>query len=215
MLNEAKNGSHWLLIADGEPLSAAKLMGLAQHRRVLVLDGAYSYAKQIGLNIEVLLGDFDTIDPAILEQVRLTTTTVVHTPDQNKTDLEKGLAYLDEQAAQSVIICAAIGKRLQHTLYNLRLLKKCHRPQRSLVIYSETEMIRYLHDSEIRIIGKVGDSVGVLGFPVARVTSVGLKYEMKNYQMIFEQQSSVLNELAQTEANIRIKGDALVIYESK
>ena len=53
---------NWLLIADGEPLPKERLVALAANRQVIVLDGAYEYIKQIGLHVDILLGDFDSIN---------------------------------------------------------------------------------------------------------------------------------------------------------
>ena len=214
-MQNKKDSAHWLLIANSIPLSNTKLLTLAKNKRVLVLDGAYTHAKHTTLTIDVLSGDFDSISSEDLTHAKATKTTVIHTPNQNQTDLEKGIAYLDSLNAQSITICAATDGRLQHTLFNLRLLKRCHRNNRPLILYTETEMIRYAEDTEISIQGCIGDSFGILGFPHAVITTQGLQYEVENYLLDFANSSSVSNTLVCEQAFIKIKGHALVIHEIK
>lgn len=214
MQNEIKNlPQDWLLIADGEPLSSDKLKQLAHNKKIMVLDGAYEYIRDIGIAIDVLLGDFDSINPEDLAHARKVIKKVIDAPDQNKTDLEKGLEYIDNLHPNSIVICAAIGLRLQHTIYNLRLLKKYYRPERPLTLISAIEIIHYYQNTEITLSGKINDSIGLLGFPYAIVTTSGLKWDMRDQALAFEKSSSVLNVLMKEEATIKISGDALVIHE--
>lgn len=204
----------WLILADGEPLSEKKLLFLAQNKQVLVLDGAYDIALQAGLNINVLLGDFDTISSHSLSKARLTTQ-VIHTPDQNKTDLAKGIEYIDQhEAGAAISIAAATGRRLQHTVHNLRLLKRYYKKTRPITLYSENEVISYYEDAEIILNGQAQDSIGLLGFPKATITTSGLKYDVTDYTMDFENKDSICNELASEKAVIKIQGGVLVIRES-
>ena len=44
---------------------------------------------------------------------------IIHTPDQNKTDLEKAFDYLIEKGHKAVNVIWATGKRADHTITNL------------------------------------------------------------------------------------------------
>ncbi len=214
MQNDSNFSRDWLLIANGAPVSRAKLRTLANNKSIMVLDGAYEYVKHCDLQIDILLGDFDSINPAVLAQVKTTSVQVVHAPDQNKTDLEKGILYLDQLSARSIVIAAATGQRLQHTLYNLRILKKFHEVTRPLQLVTEDEYINYVENDELPISGKINDSIGILGFPEARITSMGLKYEVEDYPLQFELAASVANALMQEQASVKVQGGALIIRET-
>jgi thiamine pyrophosphokinase len=212
MSNIIKGSQEWLVIANGEPLPVKHLQALAQDRQVIVLDGAYEGVKHVGLSIAVLLGDFDSIDPLMLSEARHTSV-VVPAPDQNKTDLEKGLAYLDALTPSSITIVGATGRRLQHTLENLRLLKCYHNSQRPLVMLSESETIAYHENTTITLSGTIGDAVSILGFPCARVSTLGLTYDMQNQALQFDLSNSISNALASETATLVIEGGVLVIVE--
>lgn len=213
MIKKINHSNHWLLVANGRGLSQHKLQQLAQDKNVLVLDGAYRILLQAGVMPDTLLGDFDSIHPEDLQHARSASIQVIEAVDQNKSDLEKGIEYLDQQNATDICIVAGTGKRLQHTLHNLYILKKYYQVQRALKLVSETEIICYYHDAEVMLAGKIQDSVGLFGFPHAVVSSVGLKYEMSHYILDFEKASSVSNELASEQVLLKISGDVLLIHE--
>lgn len=203
----------WLVIADGEPLLPQTLQRLAQRRQVMVLDGAYERATEAGLNIRVLLGDFDTIAPQVLEKARQSCN-VIDAPDQNKTDLDKGLEFIDAHGPASIVIAAGAGRRLQHTLHNLSALKRYHKKERSLLLLTESEQISYHENTTLHLSGHIGDSLGILGFHEALVSTQGLQYELEEHALYFEGRSSVLNALAKEEVKIESEGGILLIFEN-
>lgn len=203
----------WLIVADGEPLSLPRLQQLAFGKKILVLDGAVYQTEKANLKVDILLGDFDAVDLSALP--KSDSMQVIEAPDQNKTDLEKGIEYLDKLSIQGIAIAAATGRRLQHTFYNLRILKKYHRIDRPLSMYSENEYIAYYQDQEIILQGKTGQSLGIFGFPSATITTSGLKYNVQDYKMDFEKNNSVSNSFKQEQASIQIKGSVLIIEEKK
>lgn len=214
MAEDMSESDNWLLIANGTSILESKLRQFAADKRIMVLDGAYLFVKNLGLKIDILLGDFDSIPADLLREAYKTDTLVVHTPDQNKTDLEKGLLYLDQLGAKNIDICCSTGGRLQHTIYNLRMLKKFYNPTRPIVLQTETESICYYEDREICIEGKINDSVALLGFPETVLTTQGLKYEMRDCSLVFEQYISASNALALEKAIVHIVGGALIIHEN-
>ena len=121
--------SHHIVRDDQEPaLSIAngaacqpELLGqlLEWSPLVVVLDSAIERVMHLDIKIDVLLGDFDRdFDPEIYKTKQYPLE-IVHTPDQNKTDLEKALDYLIERKIPSVNIVWATGKRADHTITNL------------------------------------------------------------------------------------------------
>jgi thiamine pyrophosphokinase len=65
------------------------------------------------------LGDFDRDFNPEDYQTKQYPLEIVHTPDQNKTDLEKALDYLIERKIPAVNIVWATGRRADHTITNL------------------------------------------------------------------------------------------------
>ena len=200
-----------MIIADGEAISLSKLQELATDKTVMVLDGAYHQIHDTGMRIDYLLGDFDSITPELLKAARDQGTEVIHTPDQDFTDLEKAIQYCQNNDMQEIDIAAATGLRLDHTLYNLRLLKRFHGKCAQLSLVTEIEKIVFLKDESVSLSVKDKQPLALMAFPKAVVTSSGLEYDMDRYLLAFAESESTSNSIVASEAVIDVDGEALLI----
>ncbi|MGL2994156.1 thiamine diphosphokinase [Flavobacterium sp. TSSA_36] len=109
-----------LIIANGAACQPELLGQLLEWSPlVVVLDSAIERVISLDIKVDVLLGDFDRdFDPEVYKTKQYPLE-IVHTPDQNKTDLEKALDYLIEREIPAVNIVWATGKRADHTITNL------------------------------------------------------------------------------------------------
>ena len=74
---------------------------------------------ELGIKVDVLLGDFDRGFDANYYKETHYPIEIIHTPDQNKTDLEKAFDYLYARKIPAVNVVWATGKRADHTITNL------------------------------------------------------------------------------------------------
>jgi thiamine pyrophosphokinase len=110
-----------LIIANGEACSEEKLGQLLEWSPfVVVLDGAIKRVCDLKIKADVLLGDFDRNEIEI-EQIKETQypIEIVHTPNQNKTDLEKAFDFLIERGFPAANVVWATGRRADHTITNI------------------------------------------------------------------------------------------------
>lgn len=112
-----------LIIANGAACNSELLGQLLEWSPlVIVLDSAMERVVELGIKVDVLLGDFDRgFDPEIYKTSQYPIE-IVHTPDQNKTDLEKAFDYLIDRKMPAVNVVWATGKRADHTITNLTSL---------------------------------------------------------------------------------------------
>ncbi len=111
-----------LIIANGQECSSELLGQLLEWSPlVIVLDSAMQRVHELNIKVDVLLGDFDhNFNPEIYKETQYPLE-IVHTPNQDKTDLEKAFDYLIEKGHKAVNIVWATGKRIDHTLHNLTI----------------------------------------------------------------------------------------------
>ncbi len=126
-----------LIIANGA-MCSDELLGqlLEWNPFILVLDKAIYRVMEKGIKVDVLLGDFDgemDLEKIQREQYPLQ---IIYTPDQEKTDLEKGLEYLIELGHRAANIVWASGLRSDHTLNNLSSMAK-YKEQITLVMHDD------------------------------------------------------------------------------
>lgn len=90
---------------------------------VIAVDHGGAVCLDAGVNPDVLLGDFDSIDPAAFDWLRDAGSRVVRYPvDKDRTDLELALEFAREEGVSAVMVTAASSGRLDHTLCTLGAL---------------------------------------------------------------------------------------------
>lgn len=109
-----------LMVANGAACSEELLGQLLEWSPfVLALDGALPRLHQLGIKVDAVLGDFDSMTDHDRHVEAQQPILVIHAPDQNKTDLEKGLDYLLAEGHNAVNVVWATGRRADHNLANL------------------------------------------------------------------------------------------------
>lgn len=109
-----------LIIANGAACSNELLGQLLEWSPlVIVLDSAIDRVLELGIKVDVLLGDFDRgFDPQSYKEKQYPIE-IVHAPNQDKTDLEKAFDYLIERKIPAANVVWATGKVTDHTITNI------------------------------------------------------------------------------------------------
>lgn len=116
-----------LIIANGEACNADLLGQLLEWNPfILVLDGAIDRVLDMGINPDAVLGDFDSIIDLDTKIAHLSHTKKIHLPDQELTDLDKGILYLIQEEYHAANIVWATGNRIDHTITNLFNMARYH-----------------------------------------------------------------------------------------
>ncbi len=126
-----------LIIANGAACSQ-ELMGqlLEWSPRIIALDSAIERVADLGIKVDVVLGDFDRdFDPQFYLEKQYPLE-IIHAPDQDKTDLEKAFEYLIEKGHKAVNVIWATGKRADHTLTNMTTIVQ-YRNQLKIVVLDD------------------------------------------------------------------------------
>jgi thiamine pyrophosphokinase len=109
-----------LIIANGAACNPELLGQLLEWSPlVIVLDSAIERVMELDIKVDVLLGDFDRDFDANYYKEKQYPLEIVHTPDQDKTDLEKAFDYLIERNIPAANVVWATGRRADHTITNL------------------------------------------------------------------------------------------------
>jgi thiamine pyrophosphokinase len=204
----------WLIVADGEAKvhERKKLHHWMRGRQTVALDGAAQIFEKNRLLPEMLLGDFDSVDPDLLNRWQRQGVSCLRRADQDHTDLEKALQFTISAGAVDIVILNALGYRMDHTLANLFFLKKYARSGVRIVHCDGTQYVEYLQDETRNLQAPAGSYCGFFGLSEAIISSFGLKYEMKNFPVRLGFQESVSNEFLTTNAQIIVTGTCLAVY---
>jgi thiamine pyrophosphokinase len=205
-----------LIIANGQSCESDLLNQLLEWSPlVVVLDGAVNRVLNLGIKFDVLLGDFDRIENNEQRFSEQSDIEVIHTPDQNKTDLEKAIEFLIERGQKAVNIVWATGLRMDHTFNNIITLAK-YSDRIGCVLLDNYSRIFVLPKrfSKYYVKGQVL-SLFPLGL-VNGITTTGLLYNLQNESLALPERTGSSNECAAT-GTIEISYDEgfLVLMECK
>lgn len=114
-----------LIIANGEACSMELLGQLLEwNPYVLVLDGALPRVLDLQIRFDAVLGDFDSLPADMLQGSVMDGVEVFHMPDQELTDLQKGIELLMGKGQAAANIAWATGRRADHHFNNLATLPR-------------------------------------------------------------------------------------------
>lgn len=110
-----------VILCNGEPPSRTLLRRLVRSADLFVAaDGGANAAARLGLRPDVIIGDLDSITPAVRR--RFADATLLYSSRQDNTDLEKALDFLVARGVRAAMVAGATGRRLDFTLGNLSVV---------------------------------------------------------------------------------------------
>lgn len=187
-----------LIIANGEACNAEILGQLLEwNPTVVVLDGALDRVANLGIGVDYWLGDFDSAQPQTKEWALERNVVTIYTPNQDKTDLEKGIDFLIAEGHSAANIVWATGKRADHTFHNLGVLSR-YRDLISLVILDNHSRIYPLPRAFKKHYLK-GTKISLLPTGEAKqITSKNLLFPLLESNLALPYGTGSSNEVAET-----------------
>lgn len=175
---------------------------------IICADGGYDHAVKMGIEPDVVLGDFDSVKDANAIKDK-----IVYPTRKDFTDSELALKRAMDMGADEVIMLALTGDRLDHTLGNITMLT---RYENCTVIDDNNEIS--LIKGKRTIKGRKGQTISLI--PVMGdcegITTEGLEYPLKNETLRYGECRGVSNIMTENKCVISVKkGMALVIKVEK
>ncbi|TCN57536.1 thiamine diphosphokinase [Flavobacterium circumlabens] len=169
-----------LIIANGAACDPELLGQLLEWSPlVIVLDSAIERVIDLGIKVDVLLGDFDRgFDPESYKTAQYPLE-IVHAPDQNKTDLEKAFDYLIDRKIPAANVVWATGRRADHTITNLTNIVRYRNLLKIVILDDHSKIFLLPHKFEKWYTAKTPISLIPIGV-VNGIFSTNLDYPLEN-----------------------------------
>ena len=170
------------------------------------------FQRSLGIKIDVILGDFDrnlAVEELVTEHFPIE---IVHTPDQNKTDLEKAFDYLIEKGHKAVNVVWATGRRADHTFTNLTNIVKFKNDLKIVILDDYSKVFCLPNHYEKWYPAQTPLSLIPVG-KVTGITTKNLKYSLDNEELAIGYRTGSSNEVAE-EGFVKIShktGDLLLM----
>ena len=109
-----------VVFAGGDPIPATVARRLpGKGAFVVAADSGVEHALALGRRVDLVVGDFDSADPAVVERVAATGTEIERHPEaKDQTDLELALRAARTRGATRIVVAGGYGGRLDHFLAN-------------------------------------------------------------------------------------------------
>ena len=199
------------IFCNGQLKNPANVKQIAKDCGLLIAaDGGAKYFFDIGLTPQVVIGDMDSIDSDTwgnesgIEYIR-------YQGDKNKSDAELAVEYALEHGYEHVLLVAATGGRLDHTLGNIALVAGY--PGQIAILDGISTLVAVEKSEKCVLHGRIGAIVSLMPYSTGplKVRTNGLKYPLQD-ECLISATHGLSNELSQTEACICVSDGILLVY---
>jgi thiamine pyrophosphokinase len=186
--------------ADPPPLPAPDL--------VIAADSGLHHALALGLRVDVLVGDLDSVDPTLVGQAGRVER---HPVDKDATDLELALDLAMRHEPERVFVVASAGGRLDHALAGLLLLANPAYAGTILDAVIDRTLVHVLHGPRT-LVATPGEllTLVAVGGPVRVERTSGLRWPLRDEILHPASSRGVSNEVTAGSVELDIAGGALL-----
>ncbi len=205
-----------IIIANGDKPSKQNINYLMKYgvATIIAADGGANSCYKLGIVPHYIIGDFDSISPEVLSYYK-NKSEIIKYNRQNDTDVEKSLKFAIKKKFETVYLLGGTGDRLDHSICNLGIVIKFFSKIRIIIIHGKTILFPYADDVVLKSIPN--ETVSLYAFnSKTRITSSGLKYPLRNAQLLFGEKESTSNVALSDNFELKISGGIVfVIRELK
>ncbi len=189
-----------LVIANGIIDNIVELRTLAGAAKTIVaVDGGANYCAKAGIKPDILVGDLDSIKPAVLADCKTAGTEIHRFPSRkDATDLELALDMVLAAKSKTVILAGALGGRWDMSLANVMLVAQDKYKQMAITIVADGSIIHVLHPGKpFTVTGIPGQTVSFLPIKgnVHGLNLSGFEYPLQNHTIHFGSSIGTSNTL--------------------
>ena len=185
---------------------------------IICCDGGMHHTKALGVTPDYIVGDFDSVQPDVLEEYRKQGIAIKQFPThKDETDMQLGMLLALELGATELVMIGGIGTRFDHTLANAHLLLYLLKQNVKAILVNERNRVELI-DKETILYGKAGDLVSIvpLSMMVKGVTLEGLEYPLTNHDLALDDMLlCVSNVMLQDTAKVSIKEGYLFVMQTR
>jgi thiamine pyrophosphokinase len=203
-----------IVVTGGDEVPLDVLDDLPEDGWVVAADSGADHARRLGLTVDVIVGDLDSIDPATLMAFP-DATIHDHPVDKDATDLELALQLVAADSDVSrVVVIGGSGGRLDHFLANAATLSSPSLAHVDVVWIAHPGRVTVVHDIA-RLHGSVGEQVSLvpIGGDVQGVRTTGLRWPLDHETLTFGSSRGVSNELAKAVATVAVTDGVLLAVQ--
>ncbi len=204
-----------LIVAGGARPDPQVIKALPAADLIVAADGGADHALALGLSVDCLVGDLDSISVEGLKRMHAGGIDIREFPSRKaETDLELAFARAMESEPDRVVVIGIGGGRLDHQLANYTVLTsdRYHRALvEGLVGSARLTVVR----GTVSLTGALGETVSLISVrgQVEGVTTQGLEYPLEGEPLYAGSARGVSNRFIATEATVTVEQGVLLAVQ--
>jgi len=205
-----------IIISGGDGVPVAVLDGLPADAYVIAADSGLDLAATLGIRVDIVIGDLDSVSATALEIAKRRGTRIQHHPvDKDATDLELAVTHAREKGVSSVIVIGGHGGRMDHFLANASLLAAV--PGLDVEWRTATSRAHRVNGT-LCLQGSPGETISLLAFggPAKGVRTSGLRWPLHDEDLQPDSTRGMSNRFVEEQAEIAVAdGNLLVVLPER
>jgi thiamine pyrophosphokinase len=207
-----------IIFANGElpDLNKARLL-LRNDDYIICADGGTRPALALNAQPHLIIGDMDSAEKEQLQKFRNNNVLLELYPhNKDETDLELAINRAIELEPKQIIIIAALGGRLDHTLGNIALLADIRLSTFDIRLDDGLEEVFICRD-QVEVHGRIGDIVSLIPWQgaVSDIQSRGLKWPLNQETLYPDKTRGISNEMLGEAASFSIGSGLLLVVHRR
>ena len=207
-----------IVLSGGEPIAINGTFDLPRDAYVIAADSGLHHAEPLGLAVDLVIGDMDSVDPTLLDKaVRNGSSTQRHPADKDHTDLQLAFAAALSMGAKQILVVGSHTGRLDHLLGSIGLFATVAGLVDEIVwTDGRTEVTACTPHHTATINGRPGDRLSLVptGNDAVRVTTDGLRWSLDAETLAAGSTRGLSNEMDASVATIAVEeGTLLIVHE--
>lgn len=186
-----------------------ELFDRVSYDKLIAADGAASELYQKNIYPDIVIGDFDSINPSDLKE-HADRTLLIHDKSQDTNDFEKILNYCIDNNLRNLLILGIHGGELEHTINNLSVLLKYNK-KLELVLYDSERMGRIM-DEDCIMQTLENETISLIPMPYCKLTTKNLKWELENDILKLGTKEGARNIAISTEIEIKVHEGCFILF---
>jgi len=205
-----------LVVFGGADADLAQLAQLSANAEfVVAADSGAHYAVAAGIEIDLLVGDLDSIDPVVLADIEKAGARVErHRIDKDATDLELAINAAVVHGATKIFVVGGHGGRVDHSVANFLIITSPALAHVEIHAVIDSAQVSVVHGGcATTFKGAPGDVVTILPLhgDAHGIRTVGLEYPLNGDMLVTGTTRGVSNVMLDTQATVSLESGVIAV----
>jgi thiamine pyrophosphokinase len=181
--------------------------------QVIAADGGSQHAAMLGLHLDAVVGDLDSLDPSLRAALDAAGARLeIRSAHKDETDLELALLDATEHGAEHIVVLGALGGRLDMTLANLLLLLHPQLTGVRIELWNGSQTAWLIRPPGGDVIGGPDDTLSLIPLlgDAEGITTQGLAYPLSEGTLEIGKARGISNIFTQSRAHVALRTGMLM-----